>query len=451
MKKSIHWRRTVEVCVALSMLILLNLRGSRTNASPTPIEHIIVITQQNHSFDNYFGTYPGANGIPRDASIPENPFDLGSNLIKPFPLDSEPKMEFHNGWQYAHAAYNDGQMNGFVNAQNEDENSKLCMGFYSEKNIPMYWKLAREFVLFDNYFSSAMADSFPNMLYLIAGQNGGIRWGSPSTLEVLASIQLTTVFDMLEEKDVSWKYYIGRYEKVLNSTSDKTPSAAYWAPIVSIPRFQSDPQLSSKIVDQEQFYEDAFTGSLPQVCFVLPSPVDHPGSTTLLRAQSKTMSFVDSVMNSKYWQSSVIFILWDDYGGWYDHVPPRQVDRYGYGFRVPMILISSYAKEGYVSHVEHDHTSILKFILDTYELPSLSERVKIANSMADAFDFTKARQPSSVFLQPSTLQPTNPDVVNRVWTLYALLPSFAIGLAIVMLYKKRERRHSLSQRLSESA
>ncbi len=199
---------------------------------------------------------------------------------------------------------------------------------------------------------------------------------------------MPTIFDRLEEKKISWKFYVQNYEPKLNyRTVDQFPgnrgSQVIWVPLLMMDRFIDNPELSKHIVDLSEYYTDLQNGTLPAVAFIAPSgPSEHPPSS-LQSGQRFVRGLIQALMRSDAWTSSAFLVAYDDWGGWYDHVPPPRVDEYGYGFRVPAFLVSPYAKKGYIDNTQLDYTSVLKFIQENHGLQPLAARDAKANSFAE--------------------------------------------------------------------
>lgn len=367
----------------------------RTAATATPIEHLVVVMQQNHTYDNYFGTYPGGEGLPSDVCMPASPSIAADRAcIAPFYLDTYPVTELSNALSTFAAQYNDGLMNGFaVSLYRRHLDGKVAMGHYDDRGIPYYWNLADEFVLFDHYFSSAHTGSIMNRMFWISGapgsDNGRIPPGGYG--------DLPTIFDRLQDRGISWKFYIRNYDPDLNYRTlpqlDYLPPQTQWAPLLSFDRFLDDPALSSRIVDLDEYFADVRTGDLPAVAYVLLlGASEHPPGDLAL-GQRVTRSMIQALMQSDAWDNSAFMITYDDWGGWYDHVPPPQVDQYGYGFRVPTLLVSAYARKGYIDSTQLDHTSFLKFIESNWGIPPLAQRDAAANNFMSAFDLSSPPRP----------------------------------------------------------
>jgi len=384
--------RAVVALVFVSLLAISSLPQSAKGVSNgIPIKHVIIMMEENHSFDNYFGTYPGANGINLNIGLPKS--RASNELVRPFHINGTlvPHDLCHD-WECEHEAYDNGKMDGFVYAMG----SNLTMGYFDNHQIPYYWDYASRFVLFDNFYSSIMASSVPNHLYLVAGQSGGVV---KRTLQ--ASFTFPTIVDELDQNHVSWKYYTGGHSYLSG-----------WNPLPGFASFQKNQSRMNNLAEPSQFYQDIASNTLPEVVWIMPTSdqeSEHPPYDVSL-GERNVVSMINAVSTSKHWNSTAIFLTWDESGGWYDHVPPPQVDRYGYGFRVPCLLISPFAKQGYVDHTQADFASLLKFMETAFSLPPLTDRDRSANNLLEAFNFSQT--PIVPLILPG------PYVVNQ----YPLIP-----------------------------
>ncbi|MCU1270152.1 MAG: hypothetical protein JWN74_1446 [Acidobacteriaceae bacterium] len=326
-----------------------------------PIEHVVIIVKENHSFDNYFGTFPGANGITLPAA-------------KDPPIGGDPPHD-HKAWleRATHAV-------------------KLQ---YSEKDIPAYFSLARQFTLCDNYFTEVASQSEPNHLMLIAASSPIIdNANKHRTYQPQEPFNIPTLPKALEKKQLTWATY-------------GDSSFSYFQKITEL-------KGSKNIQPWTNFDSAVAAGKLPNVSWVYApgSPVElseHPpygknaGQQTVKLGSQWTADRVHKLGQSQLWTKSVIFITWDDWGGWYDHVdPPPQKDKwtgggpstgpsytntqFSYGTRVGCLVISPYSKRG-ISKVFHSHVSLVKFCEVTFGLNPLNDRDKASGDMSDCFDF----------------------------------------------------------------
>jgi phospholipase C len=392
---------------------------SAPEASPgmKKIKHVIWIIQENRSFDNYFGTFPGADGPPPSTCLPVLPG--AKRCVKPFHMPTgEPIYDLHHGWNDEHAAWDSGRMDGFVWA----EGSPFTMGYLDDRDIPNYWAYARHYTLCDRFFSSEMSESLTNHLYSVAAQSGGLIGGLGSVKEIEETLgeeggfSFGSVVNSLSLGHVTWKYYVETkplsddHESygVLPSLWFGAPKTfSLWNPLAGFKAIREDPDRMKNLVDLKEYFQDLKTGTLPEVSWIVPTFEDseHPPET--LGPAARGMWYVTNILNalmqSPYWKDSVVFLTWDDYGGFYDHVPPPIVDAFGYGPRVPTLVISPYAKAGFVSHFTYDFTSMLKFIEVRWGLSSMTERDAHADPMLDCFDFGQAPIPTLLIPLPKEL------------------------------------------------
>jgi phospholipase C len=346
---------------------LAKVLSNMMNSGLSTLTNIVVVLQENHTFDNYFGTFPGADGTAgKSICLPEALG--GANCLPPFHSSDLTPVEMSHNWKAAHDDYDGGRMDGFIYS----EGSRDTMCYFDGTDLPRYWKLARLFTLCDRYFTSVMSQSAPNHLYLVAGTAGGLLDNNvPSTLT------FPPIFQQLDEKGVSWRVY----------------SKQSW--YKNFDYIQRKGNAEADFVPPSQFASDLRRENLAEVSWVIGAPGgdEHPPQNVQTGQNSVLDDIVNPVGMSRYWGSSAVFVTWDDYGGFYDHVPPPQVDEYGYGFRVPCLVISPYVKAGRVDSVINDHTSILKFIEKRYSLNPLSRRDGSANDFSEAFDFTSPAKP----------------------------------------------------------
>lgn len=340
-------------------------RASAVVASP--ISKIVVVLQENHTFDNYFGTYPNADGTAgKNLLLPLSP---GANpSLAPSHSPTPSPVDLNHNWASAHTDYNRGKMDGFVYG----ERNAGTLAFFDRSDLPRYWAVADQYVLCDRYFTSVMSESAPNHLFLVAGTCGGIQDDS-----VPASLPFPPIFEQLDRRNVTWKVYgftqwFERFAYV-----QKTASAA------------------TKFAPAGGFATDLADGTLSDISWIIGAPGgnEHPPQNVQLGESSVADDILNALGSSHYWGSAACFVTWDDFGGFYDHVPPPQVDAFGYGFRVPCLVVSPFARAGVIDHQVHDHTSILKFIETRYGLQPLSTRDAGANDFSEAFDFSTPPRP----------------------------------------------------------
>jgi len=340
------------------------LHVASAGAGLPKIRYIVIIFQENHTFDNYFGAYPGADGTATQSyCLPEAPGS--ANCISPYHDPSLTPVDMNHSWRSAHEDYDSGKMDGFVYS----EGNKETMGYYDRQDLGRYWKAADTYVLCDRYFTSVMSESAPNHLYLAAGTAGGLLDDNVPKI-----LNFPPVFQRLDAAGASWKVY--------------TDSPSWYESFAYV---QNTPTAMSNFKGAASFASDLQAGSLSAVSWIngAPGGDEHPPDN-IQAGEDSVADMVNALGASPYWPSVAIFVTWDCFGGFFDHVAPPQVDKYGYGFRVPCLVVSPFARAGYIDHTVNDHTSILKFVETKYGLAPLSTRDAAANDFAEAFDFTQA-------------------------------------------------------------
>ena len=369
------------------------------SGSANKIKHIVFIVKENRSFDNYFGTFPGANGAIT-AKI-----STGQVL----PLGHTPDPAAHDighEWHDAHIAVDAGLMDRFDQQFDCSVNSdNLCLSQLYQADIPNYWSYAQKFTLADEAFSNVASGSYPAHLAMVAGTNldtmdnpystSPAQWGcdaisatsvpsmDPASYVVTAAypcFTATTMGDLADSAGVTWKAYTA-----LNSTQ----SGYIYNPFRSFNDIFFGSDWGTKVVNYGQFITDAQAGKLPALSWLTPPTIDtdHPPDSACV-GENWTVQQINAIMQgpATQWNSTVIILTWDDWGGFYDHVPPPYRDQFGLGLRVPFIIISPYSIKG-VYHTELEFASVLRFMEETFNLPSLGAADTVANDMQDAFNF----------------------------------------------------------------
>jgi phospholipase C len=408
--------------------------GAPVAQSPTtPVEHFIVVLQQNQTFDSYFGTYPGVDGLPPEVCIPVDPSRDDGECVRPFHVDRRPVL--HHGGSTFWRQYADGRMDGFVAALDDrGQDGRMALGYYDDRELPYYWNLADQYVLFDRFFSSARSGSLQNRMFAVAGVPGSQKGRIPED----GYDDVVTIFDRLEERGLDWRFYIRDYDPELDfrrlGDSGRLEPQVQWVPLLGMPRFLDEPSLFEKIVDLEEYFADLERGTLPEVAYVLAlGATEHPPQNPTT-GQRVMRSMIQALMSSEAWSRSAFLITYDDWGGAFDHVPPPQVDEHGYGFRVPAFLISPYAKRGHVDQTELDFTSILRFIEENWLLEPLASRDAHANSLIGALDFSAPpRAPEFVSWQrPGDQERAEPrrGPIHVSYSAGLILAALIIGTAV---------------------
>jgi phospholipase C len=445
-------------------------RAGAATAGIRKIQHVIVIMQENRSFDNYFGTFPGADGIPMSNGVPTvcNEDPVHHRCVKPYPDHYDVSQGGPHATRSAVEDANGGKMDGFVatvakvhanctqfavpDCSEGPTNTNDVMGYRTGSDIPNYWTYARDFVLQDHMFQPKASWSLPAHLFMVSEWSADCKTHNPKTCTnafdhpgpnpqngnptkvqpgsaspIYAWTDLTY---LLHKHGVSWGYYVtaGTEPDCENPAqlscapvrqNRRTPGI--WNPLPYFDTVQHDRQVGN-VRSVSKFYASAKAGTLPAVSWVVPSGdvSEHPPATTSA-GQSYVTSLINAVMTGPDWNSSAIFLAWDDWGGLYDHVRPPKVDINGYGLRVPGIVISPYAKTGYIDHQTLSFDAYTKFIEDDFlngqrldpktdgrpdPRPTVRENVPILGNLAKDFNFN---QPP----RPPMLLPVHPKTTLR--------------------------------------
>jgi phospholipase C len=450
-----------------------------TTADIHAIKHVVVIMQENRSFDSYFGTFPGADGIPMQNGKPSvcSPEPSSGTCVAPYVDHSDVNGGGPHNYANATADVNGGKMDGFV-AQAEsgrkgcaDPTDPACtnsstpdvMGYHTATDIPNYWTYAKDYVLNDHMFEPNASWSLPAHLFTVSewaayctndnpsscvagtqsnppakplaaptiygGQVGPKRLKNnkrnPGGQPIYAWTDLTY---LLHQHNVDWGYYVvpgnepdceDDGAKTCAPVPQNSNTPGIWNPLPWFDTVKADGQLGN-IQNVNNFYTQAQKGTLPAVSWVVPSSAvsEHPPAK-VSTGQTYVTSLVNAVMKSPDWDSTAIFLTWDDWGGFYDHVQPPTVDELGYGLRVPGIVISPYAKQGVVDHQTLSFDAYDKFIEDDFlggqrldpatdgrpdPRTTVRENVKILGDLTNDFDFSQRPRPPQ--LLPDNAQTT---------------------------------------------
>lgn len=407
----------------------------------TPIKHFVYLLQGDRSFDNYFGTYPGADGIPAGTCQKRVVTGTDQGCVEPFPLHGKNIQALGAGTVELDNQYDGGRMDGFVAAyQNQGRDGSAVMGYYDQRDLPAYWGLANRYVLFDRFFSSTRSGERANRSYWVSG--AAPPTGSPGAVAADYAKHLT-IFDRLQAAGVDWKFYVQGYDprQTYRTASRTTPTTQpVRVPLLNYPRFLDDPALSSRIVDLSEYYRDLDSGHLPAVAYIASDGPSERSSRSIGSGQQLVTNLVSSLMVSSSWKSSAFLLSYDGSGGWYDHVRPPQVDPQGYGMRVPALLVSPYARPGAVDSQVLDYTSALAFIEHNWTLAPLSSRDAAAAPITGAFDFTAAPRAADVrFTGPAGTQPTLTSVSVVFWC-YGVVLCLVVGVVGYAVLSGRRRR-----------
>ncbi|HVY60881.1 MAG TPA: alkaline phosphatase family protein [Planctomycetota bacterium] len=371
-----------------------------------PVDYVFIIFKENHTYDNYFATYPGGDGA--------------SGL--PYPVGSDLYLPGANGWTAAHRDFHGGLMDGFE--------TDAYVSYAPANGQPggpaeYYWRLAQAGVLCDHFHTAVMSDSFPNHIFSVAASSGrcvsnpsiqSVINGNPTISVLDASGRVvgghpmnfalaeiaTTLPNELEAAGLTWAYYSESSSDPIAKIADQLEDQGIG--VAAIEALRATAGFATSYREDVEDFELNFgaqlaKGEVGNVTWIRPGALnsEHPGLASVSAGAEWTRKVVNQIGESAYWPRCAIFITYDDFGGFSDHVAPPQLDELGLGFRVPCIVISPYAKRGVVKHETTEISSVLKFAETAFGLPPMTARDAQADDFTDAFDFTQAPRAFSDF------------------------------------------------------
>jgi phospholipase C len=400
-----------------AMLLLPATAISARAQISTPIQHVVFIVKENRSFDHYFGQFPGAEGATTGL--------ISTGQVVPLnPAPDVLSRDICHSWDCFITGIDNGRMDKWDKAQEggfacSTNGDLLCYTQYTSQDIPNYWSYASTFTLADHMFSSIHSSSYPNHFYTVAAQSGGMidqphLGGSQgesgcqsdpgsvvdtidsrgNAIQPFPCFDFQTLTDSLDSAGISWRYY--------------TPGS--YDPLEAINHIRNT-SLWSNVVPDTQFVTDAANGSLPAVSWLVTSDIhsEHPPDS-VCNGENWSVQQINAVMQGPLWNSTVIFLTWDDAGGFYDHVAPAVLDQFGLAPRVPLIIISPYTLASHITKTNYEFSSFLRFVEDLYGLPTLTARDAQASDMFDSFNFGQAPLPPLV-LNARTCNPDSNKVL----------------------------------------
>jgi phospholipase C len=431
-----------------------------SHAGIRKIRHVVIVMQENRSFDSYFGTYPGADGLPRKnghftVCVPD-----AFRHVCARPYHDRANKNYGGSHEYVDTIrdIDGGKMDGFIREarrglrkgcarlpkapQCSRKHPPDVMGYHDWRELPNYWKYAKNFVLQDHMFEPNSSASLATHLFMVSEWSARCRTKSPASCVNAVENPLapphtpqnptsrkpdyawTDLTYLMHRYHVSWRYYVftgtqpdcDEDQMICGSVPQSARTPGIWNPLPWFTTVQQDRQVRN-VTTMRNFFRDARRGTLPSVAWLTPSDQvsDHPPSP-ITKGQAYVTSVINAVMRGPDWRSTAIFLAWDDWGGFYDHVQPPSVDHNGYGFRVPALVISPYARHGYIDHQVLSFDAYVKFIEDDFlagrridpatdgrpdPRPDVRENEAILGDLAADFDFNqKPRRPLILPLHP---------------------------------------------------
>jgi phospholipase C len=422
LKGKIRKAGAVAAAAVLAVVVSDGIALRTTASNPTgagdihKIQHVVIIMQENRSFDSYFGTFPGADGIPMSNGVPTAcvPEDETTGCQRPYYDPNDRNRGGPHNFTASQIAVDGGRMDGFLRAIGHS--SRRCngfadpacggragkarhdvMGYHDQHELANYWKYAQDYVLQDRLFENVASWSLPQHLFMVS------EW-SAHCAELHVAMSCTNEPDtpdfppdfarrqpqmhqpdrpdyawtdltyLLHRKHVSWAYYVmggtepdcADGEAACSPRRQNAHTPGIWNPLPSFDTVKDDGELGN-VRDLRQFYAAAKNGTLPSVVWISPAGPysEHPPSLVSV-GQAYVTGLINAIARGPDWKSTAIFLSWDDWGGFYDHVPPPRVDQNGYGIRVPGIVIGPYARRGFIDHQVISHDAYVKFIEDDF-------------------------------------------------------------------------------------
>ncbi len=417
---------TAALLVVPSSGAFLSMMSPSTTNSP--IQHVVFLVQENRAFDNYFGVYPGVSppyALDLATCIPTNLANPTGPCVGPINLDDNVslvnKIDLSHDPPAATMSFDNGKMDGFYAAQykyycgpnalflnpkclnNVAQIAKLTMEYYTNATVPDYWDLASYYSLDANFHSSMMGASLPNHLYTVAGQAGTVQYNNYN----FDKLTFNNIANVMTQYGVAWKYYSAGWSDTLDCTAltqtkaqslaTQTGYNAFWSPLQYFNTTPLNPTTCHNQQNLDDFFNDAYAGNLPQVSWIVGnvSYTEHTGSasgpTGIVKGQEYTASVIDAISsNPTLWSNTAIFLTWDDWGGFYDSIPPQS----GYGFRVPLVVISPFSQQGMIFYgpngQQEEFSAFLSTIEQNWNLPSLTSRDASEPSLFYMLNFTQA-------------------------------------------------------------
>ena len=407
-----------------------------------PVEHVFIILMENHTYDNYFAGFPNPDGDP--------PITVGRGFAgAAIPLlvpDDQKWSAGDSSWSVCHTDWNFGLMNGFLQGAHQpgrDATSifqldwnELFFGAsgtnaayvsygltpaVGHERLFYYWWLAERGVLCDRFFCGAFGESLPSTLCLLTATPGGVisnpdplgrfavldaATGSVFHQDRLSPLEVpTSLPNLIENAGLAWTWFQELSSETFDEVLSRTPLNLS-LPLNCLDCARALPDFEERRIETPRL-DDRLGRYLAHgwgahVNWIRPTNVnsDHPSVGSIYDGQLWVWKVLNAIGHSALWERSAVFLTWDDYGGFYDHVPPPRIDSFGYGFRVPCVVVSPFARTGVVQHQVRSFDSILKFCERIYGLPAMNARDASADDFMDAFDFTQPPRPYSDFFPP---------------------------------------------------
>jgi phospholipase C len=439
-----------RLCAATAVAVLAGLfvvpitSAEATVSHRSRLQHVVVMTQGGRSFDNYFGSSRGVDGIGQVPCQLQATTDqlgcLGVHQITP----RTTAFTLRTGAKAQRLSVDGGRMDGFVRAQSRPgADGTAAMGYYPPQALPLLHELAGRGVLFDNWFSGVPGGTLPNDLFDISARPPA---RNTQIIPTTGWADRPVIFDRLTAAHVSWRIYVQNYEPALTintaATKQRLGGQLARVPLLSLQRYLGDRALLGHIVDLDHYYRDLESHHLPAVSYIVSTSATETSPRDPHKGQQLMRSVLNGLLASSAWPSSALLAQWDSSGGWYDHVPPPVIDGNATGLRVPAFMISPFIRPGTVSHTRFDAASTLKLIESNFRLAPLATRDRDAADPATLINLGRNPERPALVGVSSDVPVVQPKRSTLILGYLAAL-TVAVGACVVAL--RAARRHALAQ------
>lgn len=403
-------------------------------ASRTPLQHLVLVTQDHRSFDHYFGTRPGVDGLPADTCQPAGE---GLPCVAPFHLSPSTALApFNDGRPYLEAQLAGGRMDGFVQAYADTSaDGRQTMGYYDRSELRYYWELADAYLLFDHYHAALPANGVANRYFAATAQPPP---GAASAVPAGGWPAVPTIFDRLEAAGVTWKIYLEDADVPAPDEAQQARARAR-VPLLGMAAGPGTAPAAGHVVGLAQYYQDAAGGTLPSVSWVVATGATERPPAAPAAGMRFVRGLVTSLEASSAWPSSALLLDYDSSGGWYDHVPPPAAQGEPRGARVPAMLVSPFVRPGTVESAVMDSAAGLRLVEDNWGLAPLTARDAGSPALLGLLDPQLRRQAQLTGLVAAPHTPTQETV--GIYLVYGLVLGLA-GLLVALPLRRLPRAAS---------
>lgn len=441
----------LAVALAVAATVLASVAAGCSGAAradappraPVPLGHLIVMTQSQHSFDNYLGTRAGVAGLPPATCVPLRPPST-QPCVAPYPATHDATPDQLRATAAAQTVSVDGgRMDGFVAAQRtRHSDGRAPLAHYLPADVAPLEQLADRGTLFDHWFSALPGGTIRNRYLGVTG----LVTDADAQVPAQGWPDTPTIFDRLQAAGVSWRIYVENYEPALTidtaTVRARRGGQLARVPALAMPRFVHSPALMSHVVDLGHYWTDLAAGRLPAVSWVVTTSSSEQPPSSPARGQRLARSLVNALIASSSWASSAFLLQYDSSGGWYDHVPPPRIGGGPTGLRVPALVVSPYVRASVVDHGTVDAAAVLRLVESVWQLPPLTARDRDAADLLRVFDFRLTPAPAALIGDPAGRAPVHQPDSRTLYAGYGGVVLLAVGAVGAAAAVERRRRTS---------